>query len=41
MAIELPFKSDYKKVLRFKAYVLEKEGQLVTFDVPNNMMKGS
>lgn len=28
-------------MLRFKAYVLDKNGQIVPFDVPNNMMKGS
>lgn len=28
-------------MLRFQSYVLEKEGQLVYFQVPNNMMKGS
>jgi len=28
-------------MLRFKSFVLEKEGQLVYFNVPNNMMKGS
>ena len=40
--IEIPFRvSDPGKFLRFQSYVLDKEGQLVTFDVPNNMMTGS
>lgn len=40
--IDIPFRhSDPGKMLRFQSYVLEKEGQLVTFDVPNNMMTGS
>jgi hypothetical protein len=40
--IDIPFRySDPGKFLRFQAYVLEKEGQLVYFDVPNNMMTGS
>ena len=39
--IDVPFKLDERKFLRFKAYMLEKEGQLVPFDVPNNMMTGS
>ena len=28
-------------MLRFYAYILEKDGQIVPFDVPNNMMTGS
>jgi len=40
--IDIPFKeTDPKKFLRFKAWILESEGQLVPFDVPNNMMTGS
>ncbi|TNV81789.1 hypothetical protein FGO68_gene12465 [Halteria grandinella] len=40
--IDIPFRySDPGKFLRFQAYILEKEGQLVYFDVPNNMMTGS
>jgi hypothetical protein len=41
-AIEIPFRySDPNKYTRFQAYVLERESQLVYFDVPNNMMTGS
>lgn len=32
---------DARKYLRFQSWVLEKEGQLVPFEVPNNMMTGS
>ena len=40
--IDIPFRvSDPNRFLRFQAYVLEKECQLVSFDVPNNMMTGS
>eukprot|EP00347_Sterkiella_histriomuscorum_P003294 403364837 len=40
--IDIPFKTtDPKRYLRFKAYCLDIDGQLVTFDVPNNMMTGS
>eukprot|EP00347_Sterkiella_histriomuscorum_P000370 403376125 len=40
--IDIPFKTtDSKRYLRFKAYCLDIDGQLVTFDVPNNMMTGS
>ena len=40
--IDIPFKlTDPNKYLRFQAWVLEREGQLVPFAVPNNMMTGS
>ena len=40
--IDIPFKAvDARKYLRFQSWVLEKEGQLVPFEVPNNMMTGS
>ena len=41
LVIDVPFKADPRKMLRFKAYALEKDCQLVPFDVPNNMMTGS
>lgn len=41
-AIDIPFRtSDPGRFLRFKAYLLELEGQLVPFAVPNQMMTGS
>jgi hypothetical protein len=33
--------SDPRKFTRFQAFVLEREYQLVYFEVPNNMMTGS
>jgi len=29
------------KVLRFEAHYLEDQGQIIVFDIPNNMMTGS
>ena len=37
----LPFKEDKDKVLRFQAHYMEDQGQIIVFDIPNNMMTGS
>ena len=35
------FAKDNDKLLRFEAHYLEKQGQIIVFDIPNNMMTGS
>lgn len=37
----VPFAADSDKLKRFEAHYLENQGQLIVFDVPNNMMTGS
>ena len=37
----ITFTDDKPKMLRFEAMFLEDQGQLIVFDVPNNMMTGS
>lgn len=37
----VPFEADEDKLKRFEAHYLEDQGQLIVFDVPNNMMTGS
>lgn len=37
----VPFKEDKDKVLRFSAHYFEETGQIIVFDIPNNMMTGS
>ena len=37
----VPFKEDKDKLLRFRAHYMEDLGQIIVFDIPNNMMTGS
>ena len=37
----VPFKDNKDKLLRFEAHYLEDQGQIIVFDIPNNMMTGS
>lgn len=37
----VPFKHDRDMLLRFRAHYMEDLGQIIVFDIPNNMMTGS
>ena len=37
----ISFSRDKDKLLRFEAHYLEDQGQIIVFDIPNNMMTGS